>query len=87
MSMASSILILNITVAIGQIFIFLSLTWFSSITTTTITTTRKFFTILVSVLSFGHSFTTTQWVAVIIVFVGLYISIGVHATAPKAKTD
>eukprot|EP00532_Pseudo-nitzschia_australis_P005739 CAMPEP_0168170172 /NCGR_PEP_ID=MMETSP0139_2-20121125/4032_1 /TAXON_ID=44445 /ORGANISM="Pseudo-nitzschia australis, Strain 10249 10 AB" /LENGTH=224 /DNA_ID=CAMNT_0008087645 /DNA_START=576 /DNA_END=1250 /DNA_ORIENTATION=+ len=70
-----NIAILNGVVSIGQIFIFLCIAWYSSLVTTTITTTRKFFTILFSVLHFGHSFTPGQWTSVIMVFGGLYLSI------------
>ena len=67
--------ILNGVVSVGQIFIFLCISWYSSLVTTTITTTRKFFTILFSVLYFGHSFTVGQWTSVLLVFGGLYLSI------------
>jgi UDP-galactose transporter B1 len=67
--------ILNGVVSIGQIFIFLCISWYSSLVTTTITTTRKFFTILFSVVYFGHSFTLGQWMSVLMVFGGLYLSI------------
>eukprot|EP00536_Pseudo-nitzschia_multiseries_P000612 jgi/Psemu1/321703/estExt_fgenesh1_pg.C_70053 len=70
-----NITILTGVVSIGQIFIFLCITWYSSLVTTTITTTRKFFTILFSVLHFGHSFTVGQWTSVLMVFGGLYLSI------------
>lgn len=69
-----SIVALNAVVAVGQIFIFLTLTWYSSLVCTTITTTRKFFTILFSVLYFGHQFSLVQWAAVALVFGGLYLS-------------
>ena len=74
-SLASKIALLNATVAFGQIFIFLTIAWFSPIVTTTITTTRKFFTILLSVWAYGHPFTAVQWTAVGLVFSGLYLSI------------
>merc|ERR1712224_1071640 len=67
--------ILNGVVSVGQKFIFLCISWYSSLVTTTITTTRKFFTILFSVLYFGHSFTVGQWTSVLLVFGGLYLSI------------
>ena len=76
--------ILNGVVAVGQIFIFLCITWYSSLVTTTITTTRKFFTILFSVLHFGHSFAMGQWMSVFLVFGGLYLSIASGAK-PKSK--
>jgi drug/metabolite transporter (DMT)-like permease len=85
--------ILNGVVSIGQIFIFLTITWYSSLVTTTITTTRKFFTILFSVLHFGHSFSFGQWTSVAMVFGGLYISIAsgnkttTTSTSKKSKTE
>jgi solute carrier family 35 (UDP-galactose transporter), member B1 len=69
------LLVLNLTVAAGQIFIFLTIHWFSSLVCTTITTTRKFFTILFSIFYFGHHFTTLQWIATLLVFCGLYLGI------------
>lgn len=69
------LMLLNAAAASGQIFIFLTLTWFSPLLCTTITTTRKFFTILLSVLHFGHVFSWTQWSAVGLVFGGLYTAI------------
>mmetsp|Transcript_24155 Transcript_24155/g.66930 ORF Transcript_24155/g.66930 Transcript_24155/m.66930 type:complete len:352 (+) Transcript_24155:126-1181(+) len=86
-----NISILTGVVSIGQIFIFLCIAWYSSLVTTTITTTRKFFTILFSVLNFGHSFTVGQWASVFIVFAGLYLSIvsgnksNVTKTLPDGK--
>lgn len=70
-----SILWLNAAAACGQIFIFLTITWYSSLVCTTITTTRKFFTILLSVLHFGHVFTNKQWMGVALVFCGLYLGV------------
>jgi UDP-galactose transporter B1 len=70
-----AIVILSAVVGIGQIFIFLTITWYSSLVCTTITTTRKFFTILFSVLHFGHHFSSWQWVSICMVFGGLYLSI------------
>jgi solute carrier family 35 (UDP-galactose transporter), member B1 len=72
---AGNILLLNGTVALGQIFIFLTIAWFSPVTTTLITTTRKFGTILLSVYLYGHAFTVLQWLAVTMVFTGLYVAI------------
>ena len=84
-----SIAILTGVVSIGQIFIFLCISWYSSLVTTTITTTRKFFTILFSVLHFGHSFTMGQWTSVLMVFGGLYLSIasGSKQSAVKSVSE
>jgi UDP-galactose transporter B1 len=89
-SLLSNVLLLNGVVSIGQIFIFLTIDWYSSLVCTTITTTRKFFTILFSVLHFGHKFSTMQWVSVCLVFSGLYLSIAATNHSyhePKEKSD
>ena len=38
-----------------------------------VTTTRKFFTVLASVLFFGNSLITRQWIGVGLVFAGLFM--------------
>ncbi|KAI9911589.1 hypothetical protein PsorP6_009859 [Peronosclerospora sorghi] len=57
--------------ALGQNFIYFTIQQFSALTCTTITTTRKFFTILFSVLWYGHELSLTSWLGVAVVFVGL----------------
>lgn len=66
---------MNLSAAMGQVFIFLTIHHFSPLTCTTITTTRKFFTILLSVRNFGHAFGWKRWRGVALVFVGLYLEI------------
>eukprot|EP00980_Cylindrotheca_fusiformis_P008002 scaffold1706_cov116-Cylindrotheca_fusiformis.AAC.5 len=87
----SVVMLQNGIVSIGQIFIFLTITWYSSLVCTTITTTRKFFTILFSVLYFGHRFSMFQWISVCMVFGGLYLSIstsgGKSSTEKPMKRD
>lgn len=80
-------LALNATAAVGQVFIFLTITWYSSLTCTTITTTRKFFTILLSVLHFGHVFTKAQWCCVALVFAGLYLSLASKKASLRSVHD
>jgi len=75
LALAWTILWLNMTAAAGQIFIFFTIQLFSPLMCTTITTTRKFITILLSVLNFGHHFTRVQWSAIVMVFGGLYLAI------------
>ena len=48
---------------------------FNSLVLTTITTTRKFFTILSSVVLFGHSLVGPQWIGVALVFVALLLEL------------
>ncbi|KAL3511154.1 hypothetical protein ACH5RR_030555 [Cinchona calisaya] len=57
--------------AVGQNFIFLTITRFGSLTNTTITTTRKFVSIVVSSLLSGNPLSTKQWGSVLMVFSGL----------------
>ena len=56
--------------AIGQLTIFLVMKEFGSLTWITISITRKFFTILVSVIMFNHVICFEQWVGVAAVFSG-----------------
>lgn len=57
--------------AVGQNFIFLTISRFGSLTNTTITTTRKFVSIVVSSLLSGNPLSTKQWGCVVMVFSGL----------------
>jgi len=77
------ILLLNATAAAGQVFIFLTIHYFSSIMCTTITTTRKFVSILLSVRHFGHVFSPIQWTSVFMVFGGLYMEIAAKLCEDK----
>jgi UDP-galactose transporter B1 len=65
------IVIVCICMAIGQIFIYWSISSYGPLVCSIITTTRKFFTILFSVFYYGHHTTGLQWVSIAIVFVGL----------------
>ncbi|OVA13321.1 UAA transporter [Macleaya cordata] len=57
--------------AVGQNFIFLTISRFGSLANTTITTTRKFVSIVVSSLVSGNPLSGKQWGSVIMVFSGL----------------
>ncbi|KAK6159998.1 hypothetical protein DH2020_003379 [Rehmannia glutinosa] len=57
--------------AVGQNFIFLTISRFGSLTNTTITTTRKFVSIVVSSLLSGNPLSQKQWGSVVMVFSGL----------------
>ncbi|KAK8792775.1 hypothetical protein WA158_004939 [Blastocystis sp. Blastoise] len=57
--------------SIGQLFIFLTVRNFQPIVLATITTTRKFFTILLSVIIMGNPLQVEQWVGILLVFIGL----------------
>lgn len=61
--------------AVGQLFIFYIINEFGSLTNTIVTVTRKFFSILISVVAFGHQMALMQWVGVSLVFAGLSVNI------------
>lgn len=57
--------------AIGQIFIYYTLSKFSSLLLVTVTVTRKMLTMMLSVLWFGHRLSGMQWLGVGLVFGGV----------------
>jgi solute carrier family 35 (UDP-galactose transporter), member B1 len=61
--------------ALAQTFIFETLKYYGSLATASITVSRKFLTVLLSVAIFQHKLRWQQWVGVVMVFVGLALSI------------
>ncbi|XP_034947462.1 solute carrier family 35 member B1 [Chelonus insularis] len=59
--------------ALGQFFIFRTVSEFGPLPCSIITTTRKFFTVLASVILFGNSLLARQWLGTTIVFSGLFL--------------
>ena len=57
--------------AVGQLFIFFTLSKFSSILLVTVTVTRKMLTMILSVLLYGHHLNGMQWAGVGMVFGGI----------------
>ncbi|KAG9072007.1 UDP-galactose transporter [Linnemannia hyalina] len=57
--------------ALGQCFIFYTLEQYGSLSLVTVTVTRKLFTILLSVVAYGHQLTLQQWSMVAVVFSGI----------------
>lgn len=51
------LIVIGTTGTLGQIFIYLTITKFDCFILTTVTTTRKFFSILVSIILFSHPMT------------------------------
>ncbi|KAF1532771.1 Solute carrier family 35 member B1, partial [Eudyptes sclateri] len=70
-SVIYNILLFGLTSALGQSFIFMTVVYFGPLTCSIITTTRKFFTILASVILFANPISTMQWVGTVLVFLGL----------------
>ena len=69
------IFIYNACSSIGQSFIFLTVVNFGPLMCSIITTSRKFFTILFSVILFRNPLSHMQWVATLFVFTGLGLDI------------
>lgn len=63
----------SVASAIGQFFIFMTVSDFGPLPCSIITTTRKFFTVLASVIIFGNVMLPRQWLATAFVFVGLFL--------------
>ncbi|KAK3670241.1 UDP-galactose transporter [Recurvomyces mirabilis] len=71
--------------AMGQVFIFRTLSIFGSLLLVTITVTRKIFTMIISVVWFGHALTGMQWLGVGLVFGGIGIEAELSKREKKAK--
>ena len=56
--------------ALGQYFIFMCVSEFGPLPCSLVTTTRKFFTVLGSVIIFGNSLSNRQWMGAALVFTG-----------------
>uniref|UniRef100_A0A670Z898 Solute carrier family 35 member B1 n=1 Tax=Pseudonaja textilis TaxID=8673 RepID=A0A670Z898_PSETE len=65
-----TILLFGLTSALGQTFIFMTVVYFGPLTCSIVTTTRKFFTILASVILFANPISNLQWMGTILVFLG-----------------
>lgn len=68
-----NMLLFSLASALGQNFIFLMVANFGPLMCSITTTTRKFFTILGSVLIFGHTMLARQWLGTCFVFTGLVL--------------
>jgi UDP-galactose transporter B1 len=79
------ILMFCIVSAVGQNFIFASISHFGALSCSIITTTRKFFTIFFSVLWFRHPITPMQVLGAVLVFVGLGWDAYGKSSTPEAK--
>ena len=76
----------SFTSAIGQIFIYLTLTNFGPLTLSLLTTLRKFFTVLGSVVIFGHTLSNLQQLSVLVVFTGILMdNFGKSSISEKDK--
>lgn len=80
----NAILIYSVSSAVGQNFIYYTITQFSPLLLTTVTTTRKIFSTVYSVLrNPANSLSETQWTGCALVFVGLIVEIAEKFLVPK----
>ena len=70
-----------------QMFIFLTVANFGPLPCSIITTTRKFFTVLFSVIFFGNALSDRQWLGTGLVFVGLALDSFYGKKSQKTKAD
>lgn len=62
-----------------------TLSTFSSVLLVTVTVTRKMFTMILSVVAFGHRLTQMQWLGVSLVFGGIGVEAAIARQEKLAK--
>ena len=77
----------SVASALGQYFIFMCVSEFGPLPCSIATTTRKFFTVLASVIIFGNALTNKQWLGAAFVFTGLILDGVFGKAAPKKAKD
>lgn len=73
--------------AVGQAFIFFMISSFDPLVCTTVTTTRKVFSVLLSVILKGHAMNTTKWAGIGLACVGILGELEEKFSASRKKTD
>lgn len=81
------ILLFSFVSALGQNFIFYTVRNFNALIVTTITTTRKMFTVLLSIFVYKHAMVIRQWVGLSLVFVAIAWEAIAKQQAKKTKED
>lgn len=74
-SLIPDILFFSLCGALGQVFIFRTLSKLGSLSLVSITVTRKMMSIMLSVILYNHQITPKQWFAIILVFVGIILEV------------
>ena len=81
-----ALVIYSLSSAVGQNFIYYTITQFNPLLLTTVTTTRKIFSTLYSVFRDpSNSLSNMQWSGCGLVFFGLFIEVGSKYLKPAAK--
>ncbi|KAJ1509641.1 UDP-galactose transporter [Coelomomyces lativittatus] len=79
----SDLVLFSLCGAMGQVFIFHTLSRFGSVSLVTLTVTRKMMSILISVFLYHHPLNRAQWGSVLVVFFG--IAIEAYGKSPVSK--
>ncbi|XP_066260620.1 solute carrier family 35 member B1 homolog [Euwallacea similis] len=78
-----NIFFIGVASAVGQLFLFNMVSEFGPLPLSIVTTTRKFFTVLGSVIFFGNALTGRQWMGAVLVFLGLFLDAFYGKKQPK----
>jgi len=81
------LMMLSVCSGMGQVFIFLTISWFGPDVNAKITTVRKMATVLVSILWYKHSTTVPQWLSVGMVFVAVAAELLEKVLCPKRPVE
>jgi len=69
----TDLILLALLGTFGQIFIFYTIFNFSPLVLSIVTTTRKFFTVLASIVIYHHNMNQWQWLSIALVFMGVFV--------------
>lgn len=72
---------------IGQVFISIMISNFGSLPLSIVTTTRKFFTVFISVIAFENKLSLQQWIATGIIFTALLLDACFGRKSKRNKTE
>lgn len=84
-SMLTQLATLALAGAFGQVFIFMMVATFGPLACSVVTTTRKFFTVLFSVVVFGNELSERQWFGAIVVFGAIFADMIIGKKAASKK--
>ncbi|ODQ77399.1 hypothetical protein BABINDRAFT_172912 [Babjeviella inositovora NRRL Y-12698] len=84
-SVLNDIMLFGLCGGLGQVFIFMTLESFDSLVLVTVTVTRKMFSMLLSVVLFGHYLGYGQWLGVVMVFGGIGLEAWLKVQSKKVE--
>ena len=80
-------LLISLLGAVGQIFVFLTISLFDNYRLSIVTTSRKCLSVLVSAFMFDHKFTPVQWFGAVIVMLSICAEVYFGKSKKKEKTN